>query len=60
VNERQDGKEVKKMKYAKPEVAVLASAIHAVKGQMSKSIDPPPDFTTSTTWHTPAAYEADE
>ena len=48
------------MKYAKPEVAVLASAIHAVKGQMSKSIDPPPDFTTSTTWHTPAAYEADE
>ena len=52
-------KEVKTMKYAKPEVAPLASAIQAVESPTSNKSNPKiadSHFTAGTS----SAYEADE
>jgi hypothetical protein len=51
-------KEVKTMKYVRPEVAVLASAIAAIHG--TKNVDSIPDMFPDTRVHSLAAYEADE
>ena len=50
------GKEVKTMKYVKPEIAVLARAMAAVQG-MTKDVSNVPD---SPRVHSVPAYEADE
>lgn len=53
----QTGKEVKYMKYEKPNIALIASAVEAVKGDQTKHADPTIDcplFVTS------GAYQSDE
>lgn len=52
------GKEVKTMNYEKPSVALVASAVEAVKSQTTKDVDPFPDNIHM--FVTVAAYEADE
>jgi hypothetical protein len=44
------------MRYEKPELAVLASAVDAVQGSSNKI----PTHTDATDVASPAAYEADE
>jgi hypothetical protein len=51
-------KEVKLMKYTKPEVVVLDNAISVV--QLSKSVGPHDSVDPGSMLHTPAAYQADE
>lgn len=47
------------MKYNKPEIVALATAVRGIQGQMTKSVLPA-DHTSSTVISTAAAYEADE
>ena len=46
------------MKYIKPEVVALDNAIRAIQSSTEKGCPAAPD--SATTFHTNAAYEADE
>jgi hypothetical protein len=51
-------KEVKFMKYDKPEVTLLSSAVDAIQTTQMKDVPTKPDL--GQVFHTNAAYEADE
>jgi len=55
----QKRKEVRTMKYVKPELVVLARAVAAVQG-MTKGSFINPDAPPDTRFHSIPAYEADE
>ena len=54
----QVGEEVKFMKYEKPEVHLLTSAVSSIQDPMEKT--PSGSVETLTTWHSINAYAADE
>jgi hypothetical protein len=53
-------KEVKNMKYSKPELNVLSDAITAIATFMQKPVTTQLDHINKTTYNSAPAYEADE